>query len=140
MGNIKPININTKNLTSLIEKINPKAIWYDVNNSDKSKVSKGKENETDHSYNKNPLNKPSSQNDSHIENEVGVRNKNWSRQESNFSNSTDERKNMLTPKVPKPRRVEFGPILTLEMTQYLSLELNVHFLKRKLWLLFSQFD
>ena len=108
LNNIKPININTKNLITIIDKINPKAICFNLNTSDKSNVSRARENVLDHSYNKTSLKNPS-QNESNLESEVVGRNKDFSRQNSNFSYSTDERKNIESSKVPKPRRVAQEP-------------------------------
>ncbi len=103
LANLKPIVINTKNLITLIEKINPKTICYEANNTDQVKNTRTKDLETNNSkylrYNKNP-----SQNESNIESD-GTKNKNWSRIDDNISISIDERKNMDTPKVPKPRRI-----------------------------------
>lgn len=102
--NIKPININTKNLTNLIDKINPKTICFDANVQEEPRIARGKEKdtvETKYGRYRNP-----SQNESNVESDAN-KPKHWSRNESNVSYSTDERKNLDTLKVPRPKKNNF---------------------------------
>ena len=109
---IKPININTKNLTAVIDKINPKDICFDNSyQPDKIIIKRNRDEETDNiSYNKNSfkMKKLSSQDESiskiNLKGNL-YKNNTFSRNDSNASYSVDERKRLESAKVPKPRKV-----------------------------------